>query len=107
LYADTNVSKGHSTSIFKVEVCRAGKLFGYLGRLQRLFYYYYFSDVRLSPLGTAAATDLLYQQLVELRLAGETDVRGENLLELHFVHHKSHLTRHGLEPGAPRWEASD
>jgi hypothetical protein len=25
----------------------------------------------------------------------------------HFVHHKSHLTRPGLEPGPPRWEASD
>jgi hypothetical protein len=25
----------------------------------------------------------------------------------HFVHHKSHLTRPGIEPGPPRWEASD
>jgi hypothetical protein len=25
----------------------------------------------------------------------------------HFVHHKSHLTRPGFEPGPPRWEASD
>jgi hypothetical protein len=25
----------------------------------------------------------------------------------HFVDHKSHLTRPGLEPGPPRWEASD
>jgi hypothetical protein len=25
----------------------------------------------------------------------------------HFVHHKSHLTRPGIEPGPPRWEATD
>jgi hypothetical protein len=32
------------------------------------------------------------EQLVELRLAGETEVVGENLLQDHFVHHKSHMT---------------
>jgi hypothetical protein len=36
-------------------------------------------------------------------LAGETEVFGENLFQLHFVHHKSQLT----EPGPPLWEASD
>jgi hypothetical protein len=25
----------------------------------------------------------------------------------HFVHHKSHMIRPGLEPGPPRWEPSD
>jgi hypothetical protein len=29
------------------------------------------------------------------------------LPQRHFVHHKSHLTRPGREPGSPRWEASD
>jgi hypothetical protein len=37
---------------------------------------------------------------------GKTEVLGENLLQRHFVHHKSHMTRPRLEPGPPRWEAS-
>jgi hypothetical protein len=66
-------------------------------------------------LGTAATTGLLYQprmmvmviveKLVEWRLVGETEVLGENLSQRHFVHHKSHMTRTGFEPGPPRCEA--
>jgi hypothetical protein len=37
----------------------------------------------------------------------ETEVLGENLAQRHFVHHKSYMTRPGVEPGPPRWEASD
>jgi hypothetical protein len=44
---------------------------------------------------------VIVEQLVEWRLAGETEVLGENLPQRHFAHHKSHVTR----PGPPRWEA--
>jgi hypothetical protein len=59
-------------------------------------------------------TGLLYLPRVIMRMeklvewmAGETEVLGENLPRRHFLHHKSHLTRPGIEPGPPRWEASD
>jgi hypothetical protein len=46
------------------------------------------------------------ENLVEW-MAGETEVLGENLPRRHFFHNKSHLTRPGIEPWPPRWEASD
>jgi hypothetical protein len=46
------------------------------------------------------------EQSVEC-LAGETKVLGENLPQYLVVHHKSHMTVLGLEPGPPRWETGD
>jgi hypothetical protein len=43
---------------------------------------------------------MIVEQLVEWRLAGETEVLGGNLPQRHFVYHKSHMTRPGLEPRA-------
>jgi hypothetical protein len=38
-------------------------------------------------------------QSVEWELAGKTEVLGENMHLCHFAHHKSHMTRPGLEQG--------
>jgi hypothetical protein len=39
---------------------------------------------------------VIVEKLVEYRLAGKTEVLGENLPQRHFVHHKSHMT---MNPG--------
>jgi hypothetical protein len=39
------------------------------------------------------------ENLVEWWLLGETEVLGENLSQCHFVHHKSHMTCSGANPG--------
>jgi hypothetical protein len=50
---------------------------------------------------------MIVEQSVVWELAGETEVLGETLPQCHFVRHKSHVTRLGLEPELPLWEAAD
>jgi hypothetical protein len=50
---------------------------------------------------------VIVEQLVEWRLAGATEVLGENLPQLHFVHHNSHMNSPGLVRGPPLLDASD
>jgi hypothetical protein len=71
--------------------------------------------VRLNPLGTAATTGLLYQTV--MIDDGDCEAIGEMMMGRgnrstrrkpapEPLHHKSHMTRPGLEPGPPRLEAS-
>jgi hypothetical protein len=64
-------------------------------------------ESKLGPLGTSATSGLLYlpriiarmENLLEWRLAGETEVLGENLHQRYFVHHKSDFNKPGRDPG--------
>jgi hypothetical protein len=38
---------------------------------------------------------------------GKPKYSGKNLSQRQFVHHISHMTRSGFEPGPSWWEASD
>jgi hypothetical protein len=51
---------------------------------------------------------VIVEKQMECRVAGETEVLGENLPQRHFLSiTKSHITRPRFEPGPPRWEAGD
>jgi hypothetical protein len=75
------------------------------------------SGLRLSPLGTAAATGLLYQpQMIDdgdcgaiggMNIGRRNRSTRRNPAPEPLSQIQTHMTRPGLEPGPPRWEASD
>jgi hypothetical protein len=44
------------------------------------------------------------EQLVERELAVETEILGENLLQCHFIRHKSHMPDLRSNPGRSGWK---
>jgi hypothetical protein len=42
-----------------------------------------------------------------MKIGTGIEVLGQNLLQCHFVHHKSHINWSGNKAGMPRWEAGD
>jgi hypothetical protein len=77
-------------------------LYIFLLRVIIIFIIIILSGVRLSPLGTTAAIDLLYQpQMIDggdcgvtggMKIGRGTRSTRRILRQCHFVHHKSHLT---------------
>jgi hypothetical protein len=80
--------------------------------LSQVFFFYYLD---YETKGSAATPGLLCQprvimkmiveSMMECRLAGETDVLGENLPRRHFCPSQNTTCPPGFEPGPPRWEA--
>jgi hypothetical protein len=51
---------------------------------------------------------MIVEKQMECRLAGETEVLGENLPQRHFCPiTQFHITRPGFELGPPPWEVGD
>jgi hypothetical protein len=85
------------------------KLLMYVYMCMCVFYY--------EAVGTAATPGLLCQprvimkmiveSMMECRLAGETEVVGENLPQRHFCPSQNPTYPTGFEPAPPRWEAGD
>jgi hypothetical protein len=80
-----------------------------------LLLFAYWRVESVSPLGTSASNwpivlapgDCEDGKFGGMKIGRRTEVLDGNLPQRHFVHHKSHLTRLGLEPETPRWEVSD
>jgi hypothetical protein len=80
------------------------------------FFIIILSGVSLSPLG-ATTTGLLcqpeiiyygdYGAIGGMKIGRENQSTGRKPAPAPLVHHKSHMTRTGIESRPPRWEASD
>jgi hypothetical protein len=83
-------------------------------QLSSRFFFFYLD---YETIGTAATPGLLCQpwvimkmiveSMMECRLAGETEVLGENLPQHQFCPSQNPTCPPGFEPGPPRWEAGD
>jgi hypothetical protein len=79
--------------------------------------FFFFFNLDYETIGTAATPGLLCQprvitkmiveSMMEWRLAGETEVLGENLPQRHFCPSQNPTCPRGFEPGPPRWETGD
>jgi hypothetical protein len=50
---------------------------------------------------------MIVESMIECRLAGETEVLGENLPQRHFCPSQNPMCPPGFEHGPPRWEAGE
>jgi hypothetical protein len=81
------------------------------------YHYFFLFYLDYETIGTAATPGLLCQpqvimkmiveSMMKCRLAGETEVLGENLPRRHFCPSRNPTCPPGFEPGPPRWEAGD
>jgi hypothetical protein len=69
------------------------------------------SGMRLSPLGRSATNWPIVpapdDRWIWSIWWNENWHGNRNVLQCHCIHHKSHMTWRGLEPGPPRWDAGD
>jgi hypothetical protein len=68
---------------------------------------FYLKTLSISRLYRVANRLMIMEQLVEWKLAGETEVLGENQPQFNSVHHKTHMAWPGVEPGWHIWEAGE
>jgi hypothetical protein len=79
-----------------------------------VFFFSFWSDVEPSPLllrpllAYCTSPRWCWMMMnVQQRLSRKTEVGGEKFPQCRFVHHKYHITWHGLEHGPPRWKAGN
>jgi hypothetical protein len=61
-----------------------------------------------AAMNTQATMEILLGAMFSVRaLAGEAEALREKMIQCHYVSHKSHMTRRGIELGPPRWETGE
>jgi hypothetical protein len=79
--------------------------------IMKVFFLISWGGVRLSPLGMSVANWPILSAPDDRRCVWSSrwneNWQGKNLPWRNFVHHKSHMTWLGIEPGKLRWETGD